>query len=113
MAAFKKRNRAGDTLVRQDEAQLRAELGGMETAERRLLFLLKRIRTGGKALRDQDSLPRGSVGCIAWFGVQAPAMERGRIVEPLTLSSTTPGNSNTLVPWLREVAAMRRAVWGR
>jgi hypothetical protein len=31
------------------------------------------------------------------------------MVNQLTLSSNTPGNSNTLYPWLREVAALRQA----
>lgn len=34
---------------------------------------------------------------------------RGEMVDQITLSSNTPGSSNTLIFWLREVAAMRQA----
>lgn len=32
-----------------------------------------------------------------------------KMVDQITLSSNTPGSSNTLIFWLREVAAMRQA----
>jgi hypothetical protein len=34
---------------------------------------------------------------------------RSEMVDQITLSSNTPGSSNTLIFWLREVAAMRQA----
>ena len=36
-------------------------------------------------------------------------VQAGDMVDQLTPSSNTPGDSNTLVSWLREVAALRQA----
>ena len=39
--------------------------------------------------------------CLPWSDLE--------MVDQITLSSNTPGSSNTLIFWLREVAAMRQA----
>jgi len=50
---------------------------------------------------------------LAWIAIRALVGKNITQIDLdkglLTLSSNTPGNSNTLVSWLREVAAMRQA----
>jgi len=94
-------------------SELLGEREPLERRERRSGAALIRAQGLGNVREHVESIPsrafrlarrRANRDRLAWeFRGES---ER---VEQITLSSNTPGSSNTLIFWLREVAAMRQA----
>ena len=52
---------------------------------------------------------RTPLTCPFFMNIEGTSHQVSELVDQITLSSNTPGDSNTLVSWLREVAALRQA----
>jgi antirestriction protein ArdC len=52
---------------------------------------------------------RTPLACPLFNDIEETSQQVSEMVDQITLSSNTPGSSNTLILWLREVAAMRQA----
>jgi len=87
---------------------LRGDRGGARAPEARRLRSLTSAVRGARPEREVE-LRESRNGGAEGIRIPTDVRLKGKLVGQLTPSSNAPGDSNTLVSWLRKVAALRQA----